>query len=343
MGEALISRFGGGSAEVEINNQTKQILGLPSDADLNDALQSLAYRSSDYATVMVEVVENDGTACTDAKVRMQESDGTNTTYTADDYGKFIFKTNKAQATFVNDEEYFDVKPQSQTIDTVVGSVKSLKITRNHYNASEARSIVSTCNIKFSNKINTATVTLVGGGGGSWSGYTTAECGATVHRKEVTVYPYCNWSHARTTTRGGHGYSNSKTITITPLQEYRCIIGTGGTGGSGADQYSGSADTNVGYGRGFDQSLSSTYSNGSAGGTTSAFGLSANGGRGGTYNTNGTGGSGNSLGGNGGNTSSGYGTARGYYSGWMYYFSANVSASGAGGNRGFVFINNFRYK
>ena len=329
MGESIITRsYPGGSAAV-ISNQTKELLGLSNNATLDDALQTLAYKDDNYATIIVQVLNPDGSNSSDAKVRMLDYGGTNVVYNADDSGKCIFKTNQANANFYNDEIYEDINSQEIRLDTVIGSIKTITFTRQLYDSSYSKNITSNGNIQFSNLINNISVHVAGGGGGASSGTCSAECSFNLTGGTYSIESYStnNIGYA-----GGNGFYNDAVIDITPLTDYNIIIGSKGVGGR--SNYTSSLNKGSSS---FVSVDSSCYRvNGNSGGTTSFGGIiSAVGGGGGLINQNSNiGGNNNILGGK---------------YGWLAIPSVSPSctsskySNGTNGSNGFVIISNFHYK
>lgn len=339
MAEAVITRAGSGGG-ADISSTTKSLLGLTNDATLDDALQSLAYRGSDYATVMIKLLNPDGSNATDGKIRMNDG-SSNIIYSADEYGNFTFKTNKPQCIFVTDEQYLDIVPNTITIDTVVGTLKQFKLTRTHRNASNVVNLTTpgTSNVFFSQKIKSVNVTCYGGGGGGWSGYSSVNFTGQTSSVDGTLstpISFSRYNHYQGNYYGGNGYINSKVINISPGNGYQCIIGRGGTGGDGTRIY----PQSVRLGYSFEYRATSNEVNGSTGGTTS-FGsiIAAAGGAGCNSSANGAGGTGMS----GGHGSSGSYWYDGYSSGSTTgTVRIGIRAIGTSGSNGMIQFSNFTY-
>lgn len=328
MGEAVISRAGG-SGEVSISNSTKELIGVSNSASLDDCLQAIAYKDSDYATILCTIYNPDDSLASDGKIRMDDGI-VNVVYNSDNNGKVVFKTNRPQVNLFLDEAYTDIKTTKKQVDTIVGSVKSVDFHREVYSNTESIAFSTNGNLLFSNLINTIDIYLGGGGGAASSPQVSATC-EIVWSDERPSAKSLDWS-AGACYKGGNGYFNSKkSYIITPYMNYQINIGAGGPSTS---------NSNSNY-QSFSEKYSSyrshrvtVYSQAGASGGTSRFGsvLSAAGGSGGSTSSDGTGGSG---GGVGGQTGSGRGSASG----------ATITAYGygAGGNNGSLIINNFQYK
>lgn len=360
MGEALISRAGGEGGNIEISNETKEILGVDNNASLDDCLQSLGLKDPNYATIIVTLKDVDGTPIPDARINMR----TNTTisYTTNAIGQCLFKTNYGSATFsdATNSGYYDLlQANSVTVDCVVGSIYRAELQRrtrgNGFNAK----ITSNQNLKFSKFLNTINVTCVGGSGsGSSISHTFNTTDRDYGRGVVDIrsgdnnIDYTISKYTQTVLnnpcRGEGGHVNSSVISITPDTNYQCIIGKGGSS-SNKHQYIYERGTLVSgfdsyYRIWFDNCQTNSF-NGVSGGTTSFGGvLSALGGSGGVA------GSANKP--NYGGTIGGY-NAYSYFNtsahNFYTYGSSSIrvyhdynTATGAG-NNGYIWLNNFQYK
>ena len=342
MAEAIISRATGTAGSSELSAETKELLGLPEDADINDAFQSLAYKDDEYATVMIEVYNPDGTPAPDARIRMADSGGTNVTYSVNSDGKCIFKTKEASATFYNDEEYIDINSSNQTVDTVIGTVKSVIFNRSIYDNSYTVNITSNQNIKFSNYLNTLDAMCVGGSGGSGSGYYKADyllplSGGAINLNASATNYNSRWIPCDY--YSGNGYYNKQTVSITGNTNYQCIIGAGGIGGRSSASGQAWIGDDAQAASGWGIRCSAPRVTGNTGGTTSFGGIiSAAGGGGSNENVTGAGGNINYTSRVKGGTKKASVTYTNAYHGRIYAY-----ANGYDGYSGFVLLSNFVYK
>ena len=346
MSEALLSRLGGLGGDGDISNETKQSLGLSNNATLDDVISMLALRSEDQCTIVCNLINPDNTPIVGGKIQMKDASDNILNYTTDNKGQCIFKTNSGQATISDVEfpNYFDlVKPNDVVVDSVVGTVKSVNLKREYRftPSNNTIKITSNQNIIFSNFLNTVDCMVSGAGGGSsaingymnvWT-YTT---GSYRYKPQGRVQA----SGVNNYRNGGNGGINTKTINVVPNINYRCIIGRSGTSGS-----------NSGY-LWEDPIEDGGYSNrvirlditGSSGGSTSFNSeISATGGGGASLTSAGISYGAGARGGVSGSLS---GSVAGtiYDDEWaVWNVNFRYSGSGAAGNSGYIWLNNFRYK
>ena len=359
MGEALISRAGGEGGNIEISNETKEILGVDNNASLDDCLQSLGLKDPNYATIIVTLKDVDGQPIPNSKINMR----TNTTiqYTTNAIGQCMFKTNYGTATFsdITNNGYYDIlQSNSVTVDCVVGGLYKINLQRQIRGNGYSINIASNQDLKFSKFLNTIDVTCYGAGGSGstishiFNSYNYDDV-ATVFRNndgsysdfDIGVYNVnvVNYPH-----RGEGGYINSSKINIESDKIYQCRVGKSST--VNRSQQINTYGTGEKYGGRWKydtrfRNVSTNAYDGSTGGTTS-FGdvLSALGGSGGVVNGQ------NKS--NHGGTNGGYSTsyslneipARYYnygYNSLIIYF--NYTSISGGGQNGYIWLNNFQYK
>ena len=352
MGEAVITRGGLGGGNVDISNDTKQLLGLNNNSTLDDCLSIIARKDPNMATMTVTVINPDGTPAMGTSVRMVPVSGVNLEYVTNSKGQVLFKSNAGQVNFVemnNNIPFIDLEANSiNNYAAVVGEVYRLNLVRKGKTSSVK--ISKNQNVIFSGAINSVDVHCYGSGGGGGGGFS--------HGGMVWVYesngiissaPGGYYGGA-----GGSGYYNKKTINPTPFLNYDIKIYNGGSGGAGGSMSTTNfymvEQTGV-YGRNV---ADSGYGmNGSSGGTVLFSNIiSATGGSGG----NGSRGSTNGVGGSGGNGGSG-GAGGGYSNGYIYdrtydsrdkewCYDGYLYVKGKGGSQGssgYVILNNFTYK
>ena len=339
MSEAIISRSMNSTVELNVSNETKQLMGLKDTATLDDCIQTLGYRDSNYATIVVQILDYDGTPVQDGVVKMTDAAGINYSYNCNSLGKTLFKTNAGKANFVNDEPYLDIISETKAADCVVGSVTYLTFNRNYRSYSESV-MLPTGNYQFSNRINNFWAYVVGGGGSS-STYHVRNCGIGF-RKDGSW-----WKQSGETVSGGYnggnGYANSALVNHVNGTVYQSILGSGGSSPSTSNSKSGSTKRTTSSINGVTLSLQ----NGRSGGTSSFGGLiSAAGGYGGTDTTSYQYASTqNSYGGAAGQGSS-YsvtGSCRKWSNGNGASATLHASTYGSSGGAGNVFVTNFNYR
>ena len=333
MAEALISRLGGDGAD--ISNETKQSLGLSNNASLDDVLLMLSLRDSNYATILVSVKDDYGKPVSGANVQMQELGGNTISYTTNEAGQCLFKTNAGSANVVEVHNFVDIlNGQSIKVDCPVGSVSSVNLNRVRRNNREMVTIGSNRNIVFSNSLNNVEVTCVGAGG--IAGLPYCDIGVYVRRSGWSL----NTNIQRFTGGGGNGYANTRTISVNYGQQYQCIVGKTGQN----KQITGSDWAKWGRTASFDYAGTT----GISGGTTSFGGvISAVGGSGGQANgVNGTGAGSVAISGYGAGSnsarvsiSSGGQNASNESSCMYFYVYANNTSTG----NGLIRLSNFNYK
>lgn len=338
MSEAIISRFGGGS-DAEISNETKQSLGLPNNATIDDVISALTYKDANYATILVTVTNPDGSPAADSQVVMRDDAGVNYSYNCNAAGKCMFKTNAGKANFVNDEIYVDVVSETKAVDAVVGSVQSISFTRNFHNYSDKVKL-SSGNYQFTDRLNNFWAYVVGGGGSS-STYSVRNCGIGFRNNGSW------WKQSGESVsdcyNGGNGYANSILINHINGTIYKSILGAGGSAPSDSNSKSGSTSSRTSSINRVNLDMIS----GRTGGTSSFGGIvSAPGGSGGTddnsYKQN--------------NVQNEYGGASGKGASYSVTGSCSAWANGRGasatlyastygraGSQGNVFITNFNYR
>ena len=343
MAEAVISRASVAGIKGGISNDTKQVIGLNNSATLDDCIQAIIYKDSEYATITVSVINPDGTPASDAQVRMIDVAGAEYSYNCNAAGKTIFKTNAGKANFVNDEPYADIISETKSVDAAVGTVASITFTRNFHNYSD-KVVLPTGNYQFSNRINNFQAYVVGGGGSS----------STMYVKNAGIGFRGNgswWTTAGHTTsngyNGGNGYANTIFINHVNGTVYQSILGSGGSAPSASDSNSGSVSGNTSSDTAHLYGMTAGIVNGSSGGTSSFGGLiSAIGGTGGKdANSCKSASTQNSYGGAAGQ---GYDySITGSCSQWSNGLGASASCSlrvyGSSGGAGNVFITNFNYR
>lgn len=338
MAEALITRPGSGDG-VEISNEIKQGLGLPNNATIDDIISALTYKDSNYATILVSVLNPDGTPASDAQVTMRDEAGTNYSYNCNSAGKCMFKTNAGKANFVNDEVYVDIVSETKAADTVIGSVQSVQFTRNFHNYSDKVKLGS-ANYQFSNRINNFWAYVVGGGGSS-STNAVSNCG--IGFRNNGSWWKQSGERSSDSYPGGNGYANSKMIDHVNGTVYRSILGAGGSAPSDSNSKSGSTSSRTSS----INRVSLDCVSGRTGGTSSFGGvISAAGGSGGVDdNSKLSANIKNEYGGAAGVGAS-Y-SVTGSCSAWANGRGASAtlycSTSGRAGGAGNVFITNFNYR
>ena len=352
MGEAVITRGGLGGGSTTLNDSTYQQLGLNNKSSFDDVILALAYKSNDYATIICDVVEPDGTPAIGANVNFIDGAGVKLEYQTDDTGRCIFKTNSGAANIFDNHRYMDIKSSEvYKVDCPVGFTKFIKIQRKIYgNGYSFSPITGNKNVIFSKFINNANVHIIGagGGGGAWSG------GVSAQEYPTSGSFVCGERYYGAA--GNKGHENQAILQLEGNKEYNLIVGVAQAGGYHKSDTKSAQTKNRTPGR---LAVSGQLSgSGSTGGTTSFGGmLSAAGGVGGAHSNyvNKT------PGANYANRGSGYG-AGGDYSGncstptavyssssWesggatWYSISGYVTLYNSGGTNGVIYINNIQYK
>lgn len=351
MGEAVITRGGIGGGNVDISNDTKQLLGLSNNATLDDCLSTIASKDPNMATMTVTVIDPDGTPIIGTHVRMVPVSGVNLEYVTNSKGQVLFKSNAGQVNFVelnNNIPFIDLEANSiNNYAAVVGEVYRLNLVRK---GKAGVKISANQNVIFSGAINSVDVHCYGSGGGGGGGYSN---GGTVwiytETGRVTSAPGGYYGGT-----GGSGYYNKKTINPTPFLNYDIKIYNGGSGGAGGSMSSTDLQTMIfQQGQASRNVANSGYGmNGSSGGTVLFSNIiSAAGGNGGNGSRGSTGDRGN--GGNGGSGGAGGGYTNGYIYNkvWLDYkeewglngYVYVKGMDGSQGSSGYVILNNFTYK
>ena len=326
MGEALISRAGGG--EGEISNETKASLGLPNNATLDDVIQMLQLKDENYGTIVVTLLDADNSPIAGSYIQMKDTSGGILNYVTNNVGKCLFKTQAGQATFndANFPGYIDMKPTNNvTVDCPVGGVYMATLKREIYGNGYSKQITSNQNIKFSKFINSINVNISGGGGGGSTpsiSYTGNARSLRIESVDSGCFGYA-----------GNGYINQAIINPVPDTIYSINIGRGGS--STSEHYH---EVYAEYG--FHDAVMGTK--GKAG-STSKFGgiLSANGGEGGKNKPYQTTPVDNSRPGTGTGATGGQGSVS--ISESRYSDRVNITEYGSSGQNGWCYINNFQYK
>lgn len=355
MAEAVITRGGIGGGSADISNETKEYLGLNNNASLDDVIQTIAAKDPNMATLIVSVRNPDGSIPTDiAQIQMTPVSGSVLTYSTNESGMCLFKTNAGQCNLeeVSKIPYIDLKCSSpiNNFPAVIGSVYRINMVRK---SSESVTIKTNKNIVFSGALKSADIYIrggCGGGGTGWyggySGYLGAGTAFTKDNDDDYIYNYTGAGYDGGYGGGGY-YNNIKGYIVEPLKNYEITVGAAGAGGPiiKGNYYNWTWER--GSAKWGHIPPSNTGSSGSSGGTTKFSNLiSAIGGSGGYYastSANGSNGTGDGLGGIGGghhhdlnweiatNTEKYYGKAVG------------IGEAGATGDTGFVIINNFIFK
>lgn len=174
MSEAVITRGGLGGGSVSLNDSTYQQLGLNNKSSFDDVILALAYKSNDYASIFVTVLNPDGKPVPNASVRMIDTGGVNINYTTDKEGKCIFKTNAGSANIIDEHGFYDLWCNQEKVDCPVGFTKFITLQRNTYGNGHNFPIIATSqSIKISNFTNVADITVLGAGGsGGYSAFHT---------------------------------------------------------------------------------------------------------------------------------------------------------------------------
>lgn len=321
MGEAIITRAGGGSG------------GSSGGGEFSP--------DPSLCKILVTLINPDGSAVDNGKVRYADSDGGNYTYSTNANGKCLITTNKSSGYIHTDEEYEDINSANISVSTPLGEVIKKNITRTLQTSGYSIKKTTNCNVKFSPLLKSIDVELYGGGGGGYSGDTRVNFEGQTDSTtgQLSRGPrFSEYRHDQSEYYGGNGYTNKSTITISPDNNYSIIIGKGGSGGTNTYLYG----KRVSLGYSFDYRASCSGVEGSTGGTSSFGGiLSAVGGAGCDRSANGVGGSGMA----GGHGSSGSYGSGGYSSGSGSYGTIYIwcNAYGSDGQTGYCNISNFKYK
>lgn len=239
MSEAVITRGGIGGGSADISNETKASLGLPNSATLDDVIVALGLKSETVGTIQVQLLDADGTPLSNHSIKMDETGGTSLTYTTDNQGKAVFKTDKGQATFseASFEEYFDIKKADNVIvDCPIGAVKTIVLQR-HLNLTNGQNIqiVSNQSLKFSKFMNTINACCIGGSGAT--SYPRGTVGIYVDYDgsgdnwDYYALYVNNINYTQGQENGTAGYKNNAIISIEADKSYQCNIGSSGAGGT----------------------------------------------------------------------------------------------------------------
>lgn len=352
MGEAVITRGGIGGGNVDISNDTKQLLGLSNNATLDDCLSTIASKDPNMATMTVTVINPDGTPAIGTNVRMVPVSGVNLEYVTNSKGQVLFKSNAWQVNFVemnNNIPFIDLENNSiNNYAAVVGEVYRLNLVRKGKTGSVK--ISNNQNVIFSGTINSVDVHCYGSGGGGGGGFS---YGGNVEiymaNGRIALGPSGRYGGM-----GGAGYYNKKVINPDPFKKYGITIYSGGSGGYGGSQSSercvfrestsvivSRVDESGSGGNGgtggstlFSDIISAAGGGGGSGANRSSSGISGIGGNGGT-------------GGAAGSYTNGYSYSKSYDSReqeWLYEGNAYVEGTtGMQGRSGYVILNNFTYK
>lgn len=348
MGEALIGRYGSGG-DADISNETKATLGLPNDATLDDCLQSLGLKDPNYATIIVTLLDVDGTPIPNNKINMT----TNTTisYTTNAIGQCMFKTNYGTATFsdVTNSGYYDLSQSSSVaVDCVVGGIYKIELKRRIKGNGYSERITSNKILKFSKYLNTIDVSCYGGSG---SGSTASYIINSTDNSYVDdgVYSKGSWTISvnQSASRGEGGHINSKTVIIEADRNYNCYIGSAGAGSAKSQTIEEYGSLVSGYSdlyRARFRNNNTDPFNGSSGGTTMFDNeISALGGSGGIVGEGDKQNYGGTIGGI--NTYASLNNTP--YN--IYFYSRSVlvkhkfNTQIGAGNAGYIWLNNFQYK
>ena len=345
MSEAIISRasFSDGG----ISDETKASVGLTSDATLDDVLQVLALRSDEYGTIQVTALNPDNTPISGIRIQSEDTSGNILNYTTDENGKVVFRTNAGQITIKDFEfpNYFDIsKFNDIVVDCPVGSVKTINVKRQYvYINGQNISITSNQNIKMSNFIKSAEVTVKGAGGGS---STIGGINIGIRYKVGEFCNVMNTSYSVDSHIGGSGAINTKIINFNE-DTINISIGKGGLMGSASDTIYVNDTTPVSTLNSIRSSNIVAKSGGSGGTTTFGSLLSAIGGSGATSSYSPPTNTGGSLGGSRNNTVRTSWSYGGYVAdepGYAYRWSTlRVYVTSYNGNDGICWLNNIQYK
>ena len=324
MGEAIITRAGGGSGGSGGGSSG----GISPDPSL--------------CKILVTLMNPDGSAVDNGKVRYADAAGGNYTYSTNANGKCLITTNKSSGYIHTDEEYEDINSANISVSTPLGEVIKKNITRTLQTSGYSIKKTANCNVKFSPLLKSIDVELCGGGGGGYSGTTKVNFSgqtSSVDGQLSSGPRFSGYDHYTSEYYGGNGYTNKSTITISPDNNYPIIIGRGGRGGTNIYRYS--KRLKLGYS--FEYRASCSGVDGSTGGTSSFGGtLSATGGAGCNGSANGVGGSGvaGGHGSTGSYGSGGYSSQESSSYGTIYIW---CNAYGTDGQTGYCNISNFKYK
>ena len=344
MGEAIIGRYGGG--DCDISNETKQSLGLGNDASLDDILQLLSLKDSNYATVVCYLKDTDGLPIPDAKIRI--SDKGSVDYTTGTDGKIIYKTNSSQIIIGdpnNPSHYGIVAANSITIDTVVGTVYNVELVKRKQ--TDPIKFSSNANIKFGRTVKSVDVEIRGGAG--QAGYSHI---VLTGDTSVWIASSSSWGNiaqpynsegilkmrANVTRVGGSSYFGElkkvSNVEINTDKWYPITVGDGGA----HDTISGSGGTTWAWSHYISINSYPSVGYGRTGGASYFDTIVANGGSGGQNATTNVSDGNSSIKGSQYVYYNKYGFISGEY-GWA---SGSFSYEIPGGNKGYVMLSNFIY-
>lgn len=203
MGEAIITRVGGGSSDED------SVVIIPG-----------------YHSVLITLRTRDGVVMTNAIISCKDG-STYYNYTTNEKGQCLFMTNSGAANILvsnnlNGITYADIVPTWMNIDCPIGSKTIKNFVHNNQSVYEQ---LSTGMFYLTSKRN-VNMSLVGGGGGG--------AGAWCRTRR-------DWETQYAGGGGGSGYMNTYKVTL-EAGGYKFIAGSGGAGGSSINNYNNALTT-----------------------------------------------------------------------------------------------------
>lgn len=165
-GAILGQRFDGYTREETLTDQTKLMLGLPSDSTPDDAFQALYLTSTGGNVFSLTVLYPDGSPwaglALSGVTNLQGGPAT-----TDSEGKALVSSQSSNPTVTGANDYIDINPINQQLskDSSIITYVTIQTTTNNANVNKMVQVTSNTSFKVSKFITRMDVGLCGGGGG----------------------------------------------------------------------------------------------------------------------------------------------------------------------------------
>ena len=171
LGAILNQTFDGYTKEQTLSDQTRTLLGLPSNSTPDDAFQALFLTSTGGNVFSLTVLYPDGTPWAGLTL----SGVTNLQggpATTDGEGKVLVSSQSANPTVTGGNDYIDINPINQRLskDSGIVTYVTIRTTTNNANVNKVVRVTNDTSFKVSKFITRMDVGLCGGGGGGGDGY-----------------------------------------------------------------------------------------------------------------------------------------------------------------------------
>lgn len=171
LGAILNQTFDGYTKEQTLSDQTRTLLGLPSNSTPDDAFQALFLTSTGGNVFSLTVLYPDGTPWAGLTL----SGVTNLQggpATTDSEGKALVSSQSSNPTVTGANDYIDINPINQRLskDSGIVTYVTIRTTTNNANVNKIVKVTNDTSFKVSKFITRMDVGLCGGGGGGGDGF-----------------------------------------------------------------------------------------------------------------------------------------------------------------------------